>query len=82
MKLTMQGEYFGRRSFGSINGLLSGIHTVGTITGPVLAGLIYDARGSYSLAWLVLGVAILAAVPLLVTAGNPLGSRAQGAETP
>ncbi|MEE8473643.1 MAG: MFS transporter, partial [Dehalococcoidia bacterium] len=82
MKLTMQGEYFGRRSFGSINGLLSGIHTVGTIIGPVLAGWLFDVRGSYSLAWLVLGGAVLAAVPLLVTAGDPPGSRVQAAETP
>jgi len=68
LRFSIQAEYFGRRSFGSIQGLLSGIHTIGTIIGPVLAGWFFDIKGNYFLAWLVLGLSTLAVVPLLVLA--------------
>ncbi|MBF8304397.1 MAG: transporter [Dehalococcoidia bacterium] len=68
LRFSIQAEYFGRRSFGSIQGLLSGIHTIGTIIGPVLAGWLFDIKGNYFLAWLVLGLSTLAVVPLLVLA--------------
>ena len=51
-----------------MHGLLSGIHTIGTIIGPVLAGWLFDIKGNYFLAWLVLGLSTLAVVPLLVLA--------------
>lgn len=70
LRFSIQAEYFGRQSFGSIQGLLSGIHTIGTIIGPVFVGWLYDIKGNYTLAWLVLGLATLAVVPFLVIAGN------------
>ena len=77
LRLAIQGEYFGRRAFGSIHGILSGIHTIGTIIGPLLAGWLYDVQGSYSLTWLILGVAILAVAPLLSIASRPPKNQAQ-----
>ncbi|MFQ5826536.1 MAG: MFS transporter, partial [Dehalococcoidia bacterium] len=38
LRATIQREYFGRRAFGTIQGLMMGLMTVGHIIGPSLAG--------------------------------------------
>ena len=44
---------FGRKYFGSIYGLIGGIAVIGNITGPPLAGLVYDSYGTYQWFWLI-----------------------------
>lgn len=51
-RFSLQREYFGRGSFGTILGFLSGIMMIGNITGAPIAGWIYDTWGSYKGAWL------------------------------
>jgi len=51
-RIFMQKEYFGMVNFGTILGFLSGIVMVGTISGPPLAGWVFDTWGSYQGAWL------------------------------
>jgi len=58
LRPAIQGEYFGRKQFGTIQGLLLSISTVSSMTGPPFAGWICDVTGSYRLAFL-----ILAAIP-------------------
>jgi MFS family permease len=58
LRPAIQGEYFGRKQFGTIQGLLLSISTVSSMIGPPFAGWICDVTGSYRLAFLV-----LAAVP-------------------
>jgi MFS family permease len=45
-------ETFGLKNFGSITGLTNLAVIVPTIAGPLMAGAIYDARGSYDLAFM------------------------------
>ncbi|MFC1928640.1 MFS transporter [Chloroflexota bacterium] len=71
LRLTIQGEYFGRKSFGSIQGLMLGIGMVGTILGPVFAGWIYDIQSSYQLAWLTLAIIVFFSIPLTLTIKPP-----------
>jgi MFS family permease len=59
-------EYFGRRAFGSIHGMVIAHMTFGGMIGPPLVGWIFDARTSYSLAWLVLLATNLIAVPVVL----------------
>lgn len=47
------GHYFGTRSLGEILGLVQGISTVVGAVGPLLAGAIFDATGSYDAAFLL-----------------------------
>jgi MFS family permease len=47
-------EYFGRGSFGKMIGVIMGSAAVGGIIGPILAGWVFDAVGSYQPMWLVL----------------------------
>ncbi|MBI4300030.1 MAG: MFS transporter [Chloroflexi bacterium] len=49
----MQGDYFGRKSFGTIQGLLFMVGTFAGMAGPVIAGWIFDTTDSYRLAFLI-----------------------------
>ena len=60
-------EYFGRLSFGSIVGLLSGIGTLARIIGPALAGWTFDAFGGYYFIWLAYAATFVLAVLLMLT---------------
>lgn len=64
-------EYFGRRAFGSIHGMIITIHTVGGIIGPAFAGWVFDINGSYRMAWLILTLATLSAVPVILAIPSP-----------
>ncbi len=64
-------ESMGLKRFGSLYGLIGFFHTIGSATGPVLAGHAFDLRGSYSYAFatfaalLIIGAAAaLACVPM------------------
>ena len=64
LRLTMQADYFGRKAFGSIQGISMTIAIIGTMSFPFLAGLYYDLYGSYRATWLMMGAATLLTVPV------------------
>ncbi|MBI4188364.1 MAG: MFS transporter [Chloroflexi bacterium] len=66
-RLSLQREYFGRGSFGAINGFLSGVMMVGNISGAPLAGLAFDTWGSYRGAWLGFAALTIVGMVLAVT---------------
>ncbi len=67
----LQAEYFGLRAFGGIQGLMYFVAGVGSFTGPIFAGVIYDVTDSYRLAFLIVGLVVLVAVPAVLAAGRP-----------
>ncbi|MFC2005874.1 MFS transporter [Chloroflexota bacterium] len=71
LRLTMQAEYFGRKAFGAVQGLMMGIHMVGTIFSPAFTGWIYDIQGSYQLAWLVLATIVFLSIPPILLIKPP-----------
>ena len=75
VRSSLQAEYFGLRAFGAIQGLMLTVATVGGFFGPVLAGWLYDLSASYRLAFLLLALGPLAAIPLIATARPPARSR-------
>ncbi len=71
------GDYYGRKFFGTINGLTHILLTVATVVGPVFAGYMYDVTSSYRVAFLTFaGVAVVGIVTVL------LGKRPQLLTTP
>ena len=56
------GEYFGRRSFGSLVGIMTVCFGVGSLAAPVAAGWVFDQTGTYA-------TALLAAAPLQLASG-------------
>lgn len=69
--VAMRAEYFGTRSFGTIMGLSSMTVTVGSVVGPVLAGLSYDMTGSYEFGFTALALMAGAGTVFLVLTPAP-----------
>ena len=65
------GDFFGLSSFGTILGSIALVAAVGAALGPVLAGAMYDALDSYTLAFTIFVVGYAAAVTALVLARRP-----------
>jgi len=47
IKAVITGNFYGRKNYGSIYGIIQGISTLGGFVGPLIAGLAYDIKGSY-----------------------------------
>lgn len=67
MRGTFITEYFGRSHFGSIYGFMTGMVALGSIVGPILAGWVFDNRGSYQIAWLVYACLTFASAIIIAT---------------
>ncbi|GIW06970.1 MAG: hypothetical protein KatS3mg060_1775 [Dehalococcoidia bacterium] len=52
----IRADYFGRASFGMINGISGLVTMVGTVAGPVFVGVTTDLLGSYHLGFTVLAL--------------------------
>lgn len=71
-------DYFGGRNAGGIIGILYSSAGIGALIGPVLAGVIYDAQGSYTLP-ILFGAAMNAvAVACILALPEPGTARAKG----
>jgi MFS family permease len=55
------GDFFGRRHFATIRGMMSFFYMWGSFAGPVLAGVIYDKTQTYWIVlWILLTLLIIA----------------------
>ena len=69
-------DYYGRTSLGKIRGIGEIGVLVGQSTGPLLAGLVFDLRGSYTLIFIVYAATAAAGSLLVLNARRP--ARAKG----
>jgi MFS family permease len=79
------GDFFGRRNFATIRGMMSFFYMWGSFAGPVMAGAIYDRTQSYMMVlWILLGLLTFATLLVLflirpwtkrMTAINPMPNR-------
>ena len=53
------GDFFGRKSFGTIRGNMNLFYTWGSVLGPVLAGYVYDRTQSYQTVFFGITIALL-----------------------
>ena len=53
--------YFGRERFGTVQGWMASLGSIGGMVGPIMAGAIFDATGSYRLALPLMGAGCLVA---------------------
>jgi MFS family permease len=61
------GDFFGRRRFATIRGMMSFFYMWGSFAGPVLAGLVFDRTQSYViLLWILFGMLLLATLMVLL----------------
>jgi MFS family permease len=47
----IRGQYFGRAAFGKIQGFMAPIMMMGSMTGAMVAGILYDRMGTYTLSF-------------------------------
>jgi MFS family permease len=66
------GEYFGRKNFGTIYGFIHGLSILGSIAGPLIAGLVYDIHGSYYLAFTSFALMLLFTAILILFLRRPV----------
>jgi sugar phosphate permease len=60
------GDFFGRRNFATIRGMMSFFYSWGSFAGPIMAGLIYDQTQSYRMVlWIMLWLLIFATLLVL-----------------
>ncbi|MBI4303360.1 MAG: MFS transporter [Chloroflexi bacterium] len=64
-------EYYGRRSLGAIQGFTMPFFYAGTALGPILAGLVYDLKESYQIAFASFAVAYALAALMVFLAKPP-----------
>ncbi|MBI4497917.1 MAG: MFS transporter [Chloroflexi bacterium] len=67
----LRTEYFGRRAFAAIGGIAQTVSTVGNISGPVFAGLVFDLTGNYQIAIGTFTVMCLIAMVLVALCSRP-----------
>ena len=67
----LRADYFGRTAFATIMGVSNSIIIIGTIAGPIIAGLIYDSTGSYSVGFDILAVFAAAGSLFFIFAPRP-----------
>jgi len=71
VRLAMLPDYFGRRSFGSILGILSTFSALFGAAGPLFVGAMFDATENYRIPFLALCGLLACAVPLALTLQSP-----------
>jgi MFS family permease len=67
----MLADYFGRRHFGTIMGIMMTFSTVFGVVGPIFVGLMFDVRGNYREPYLILAASIVFTIPLILTLTAP-----------
>jgi MFS family permease len=64
-------DYFGRRNFGAIQGLMMGIAMLGGIASPVIGGWVFDVTGSYRSIFIIYAGLAAIGIPAILTASRP-----------
>jgi MFS family permease len=68
----IRADYFGIKAFATIQGVSRTVTTIGTFTGPVLAGFCYDVTKSYAIAFGIFAAVSLASTLLMFLAKRPV----------
>ena len=72
VRYALLADYFGRRHFGSVMGIMMTVSAVFGITGPVFVGWMYDVRGNYRDPYIVMALTVLIAIPLILSVTRPV----------
>ncbi|MDA0256128.1 MAG: MFS transporter [Chloroflexi bacterium] len=76
LRPAMAADYFGLRSFGTINGVVQFVSTTGGAAGPWVVGRIVDIDGDYTAGWLVAAAVVaMVGIPAALAASPPTALR-------
>ena len=68
----IRADYFGRKNFGTILGVSNGLIIIGTISGPIIAGAVYDITGNYRIGFDITAALATAGSLFFVLAPKPV----------
>lgn len=71
LMMAIRADYFGRRNLGQIAGWSNSITIMGSVIGPLYAGILFDVTGTYKLAFWTLGVATIISTVFFLAARKP-----------
>ena len=71
LRPALQGDLFGRKSFGTIQGVLSTTGEIGFMFAPVAAGITFDLLGSFQPVFIVFAILTLTAAPIILSIQKP-----------
>ena len=71
VRFAMLADFFGRRHFGTIMGVMMTFSTIFGVVGPIFVGWMVDVRGSYREPYLILTASLLASIPLILSLEGP-----------
>ena len=72
VRFALLADYFGRRHFGSVMGIMMTVSAVFGIAGPVFVGWMYDVRGNYRDPYIILALTVLVAIPMVLSLTRPV----------
>lgn len=67
----LRADYFGSESFATIMGVSNAVIIIGTISGPIIAGFVYDQTGSYRIGFDILAALAVAGSAFFILAPAP-----------
>jgi MFS family permease len=67
----MLADYFGTRTFGTVNGITALVMTTGGAIGPWVVGFLVDVTGGYALGWWVSAAVVVLGIPAILAATAP-----------
>jgi MFS family permease len=67
----MLADYFGTKTFGSVNGIMALVMTTGGAIGPWVVGYVVDVTGGYELGWWISAAVVVLGIPAILAAGPP-----------
>lgn len=71
VRFALIADLFGRRSYGSVMGIMMTTSAIFGVAGPVMVGWIFDVRGNYREPFMLMAFSVLIAIPLILTVGKP-----------
>ena len=71
LRLTLLAEYYGRKSYASIVGMMSTVNALFQAAGAAFPAIMFDLTGDYRIAFLILGSLLVLAIPLSLSMHTP-----------
>ena len=68
---TIVADFFGPRRYATLRGIMNPISVGGGVLGPLFAGRMFDAQGSYQLAFFIIGPLVALGALAIFLAGKP-----------
>ena len=79
VRFALIADFFGRRHYGSVMGLMMTASAVFGVVGPVLVGFIFDVRGNYMDPFVLMAFSVLVSIPLVLWMRAPGSKRSDRA---